>query len=143
MNKRLLLAVAAVSLSACPGQKASWTAHDAGPIALEFPCKPETAAAVTKCMRSDGALYAIAVVDKGVSPEQALQDTVEYAKGLQKTTVLAAEAFPVRWREERQFGMVESAVWYLGGKEYTIYVQYSSHKEPAELPEFFSKVKVK
>jgi len=143
MTKRLLLAVAALALSACPGKQASWTPYDAGKLTLEFPCKPETAAAVTKCMRSDGTTYALAVVDKGVSPEQALQDAVEYAKGLPKTEVLAAEAFPVKWREVRQFGMLESATWYLDGKEYTVSVQYSSNNVPRDLAEFFTKVKTK
>ncbi len=142
MTQRLLLAVAALALSACPAKQASWTPYDSGPLALEFPCKPETAAAVTKCMRPDGTIYALAVVDKGVTPEQALQDTVEYAKGLPKTTVLT-EAFPVKFVEERQFGKLESAVYYLAGKEYTVSVQYSSNQAPVELADFFAKVKTK
>ena len=142
MTKRLLLAVAAAALCACPAKKTSWTPYDAGKLTLEFPCTPQTAAAVTKCMRSDGTLYAVAVVEKGVSPEQALQDTVEYAKGLPKTTVLT-ETFPVKFVEERQFGKLESAVYYLDGKEYTASVQYSSNQVPPDLSDFFAKVKAK
>lgn len=143
MTKRLLLAVAALALSACPAKQASWTPYDAGKLTLEFPCKPETASAVTKCMRPDGALYQVAIVDKGVPAEQALRDAAEYAKGLPKTEVLSADAFPVKWREVRQFGMLESACWYLDGKEYTVSVQYSSQQAPPELPDFFAKVKTK
>ncbi len=143
MTKRLLLAVAALALSACPSDKVTWTPYESGKLSLEFPCKPETSAAVTKCMRSDGTLYALAVVDKGVSDAQALQDTVEYAKGLPKTEVLSADAFPVKFRETRQFGMLESAVWYLDGKEYTVSVQYSTQQVPPPMAEFFSKVKTK
>ncbi len=143
MTKRLLLAVAGLALCACPAKKASWTPYDAGKLTLEFPCTPATAAAATKCMRPDGALYQLAVVEKNVSPEQALQDAAEYAKGLPKTEVLAADAFPVKWREVRQFGMLESACWYFDGKEYTVSVQYSTQQVPAPMAEFFSKVKTK
>lgn len=144
MTHRSALATLAMffAVAACKSDTVTWTAHDAGPLSLEYPCKPETSAAVTKCMRPDGTVYSLAVVEKGVSAEQALQDTVEYAKGLPKTTVLT-ETFPVKFVEERQFGKLESAVYYLGGKEYTASVQYSSQQAPPQLQEFFSKVKVK
>jgi hypothetical protein len=143
MTKRLLLASALLALAACKPEKPVWKAHDAGPIALEFPCQPSTAAAVTKCMRPDGAEYSLATVEKGIPAEEELAQTVEYARAIPKGEVLEDSKFPVKWREIRQYGTLEAQVYYLAGKEYTVQVAYSSQQPPPQLGEFFSKVKVK
>lgn len=143
MTKPLLLAVFALSLSACPSSKVTWTTYDAGPLTLDFPCTPATAAAVTKCMRSDGAEYALEVVEKGIPAEEALAQIAEYAKAIPKGEVHDVSKFPVKWREVRQFGNFDFQVYYVDGKEYSVRVQYSAQQAPAAVAEFFSRVKVK
>lgn len=143
MNQRLLLASALLALAACKADKPAWKAHDAGPLSLEFPCQPATAAAVTKCMRPDGTEYALAVVEKGIPAEEELAQISEYARAIPKGEVLDVAQFPVKWREIRQYGVLESHVYYLDGKELTVSVAYSSNQPPPQLAEFFSKVKAK
>jgi hypothetical protein len=143
MTQRLLLAAALLALAACKADKPVWKAHDAGPLSLEFPCEPATAAAVTKCMRPDGAEYAVAVVEKGIPAAEELAQISDYAKAIPKGEVLDVGQFPVKWREIRQYGTLEAAVYYLDGKEFTVSVAYSSNQAPPQLAEFFSKVKTK
>ena len=61
--KKLIPAIFLAFLAAC-SSKPTWTEYKAGPVTMQFPCKPETAAAATKCMRSDGTTYKLDVVDK-------------------------------------------------------------------------------
>lgn len=143
MTKHLLLAVAALAVSACSSKQVTWQTYDAGPLSLEFPCTPSTAAAVTKCMRPDGAEFAVEVVSKDLTPEQELAQLTEYAQAIPKGTVIDTSKFPVKWIEVRQFGTFEFQVYYAQGKEYSVRVQYSSQQRPAAAEEFFSKVKVK
>jgi hypothetical protein len=143
MTKYLLLAVSALAMSACPSSKVTWTTHDAGPITVDFPCTPSTAAAVTKCMRPDGAEYALEVVEKGLPADQELAQLAEYAKAIPKGEVQDVSQFPVKWREVRQFGTFDFQVYYLDGKEYSVRVQYSAEKAPATVGEFFTRPKVK
>jgi hypothetical protein len=138
---RALLAAAFLSTLAC-NSKPLWRSHTVGPIAMEFPCEPASSMATVKCMRPDGTLYAIAVVDKTIPAEQELKEIAEYAQTLPKAEVLEASRFPLRWREVRQFRRLDSWLYYRDGKEYTATVDYSTDALPATGSEFFSKIKV-
>jgi len=121
----------------------SWTEYKTGPVTVQFPCKPSTAAAVTKCVRPDGSEYAIAVVDKeGISDEEELKQSKEYAENIPYGTLVKMDAFPLRWRESRRTVIIDSTLYYKGGKEYVVSVSYTTEKPPAITDEFLGKVKV-
>ncbi len=143
MTKRLLLVVAGLALSACSEKKVSWTTYDAGPLLVDFPCTPVTAAAATKCMLSDGAEYKLDVVEKGLPLDQEFAQVTEYAKAIPKGELVDIEKWPVKWREVRQFGNFEFWMYYLDGKEYTLSVQYATLKAPPTAAEFFARAKPK
>ncbi len=141
---KLIPAVAVALLLAC-SSKPTWTEYKAGPVAMQFPCTPSTAAAATKCMRSDGTLYKLDVVDKSsdkISPEDELKVAKEYAEQMQNAQLIQLDKYPVKWRESRRTTMAEMWLFYKDGKEYTASVEYSSPQPPAEAAEFFSKVVV-
>jgi hypothetical protein len=144
---KLIPAALVAALLAC-SSKPTWTEYKSGPITMQFPCTPETAAAATKCMRSDGANYKLEVVDKAdaegkpLTPEAQLAQAKEYAEQMQNATLLQLDKFPVKWRESRRTTMAELWLFYKDGKEYTVSVEYSSQQPPPELAEFFSKVTV-
>lgn len=136
-----LIPAALVALALACSSKPTWTEHKNGPITLQFPCGPETAATTTKCMRSDGTLFKVAIVDKGISPEEELAQAKEYAEQMQNAQLIQLDAYPVKWRESRRTTMIESWLYYKDGKEYVASVEYSSQQPPAEAAEFFSKIK--
>ena len=138
---RSILAGAFLLAAAC-SSKPVWRPHAAGPISMEFPCEPTASGARVKCMRPDGAEYALAIVDKTIPAEQELSEIAEYAKTLPKAEVFEATRFPLRWREVRQFRRLDSWLYYRDGKEYTATVDYSTEQLPATGAEFFSKIKV-
>ncbi len=141
MSKLIPAALFAVLL-AC-SSKPTWTETKVGPLTVQFPCKPETAAAATKCMRSDGTLYKLDVVDKSadkISPEDELKISKEYAEQMQNAQLIQLDKFPVKWRESRRTSMAEMWLFYKDGKEYTVSAEYSSPQPPPEMAEFFSKV---
>lgn len=141
MPKLIPAALFAVLL-AC-NSKPTWTEYKAGPVTMQFPCKPETAAAATKCMRSDGTLYKLDVVDKaGLSAEDDLKQALEYAEGIPNGQILQKDQFPVKWRESRRTQMAEIWLYYKDGKDYTLSVEYSSQQQPPEAAEFFAKAQV-
>jgi hypothetical protein len=133
------------ALLAC-NSKPTWTEYKSGPVTMQFPCKPETAAAATKCMRSDGALFKLDVVDKvdadgkPIASEAALKTANEYVEQMQNAQVVQINEFPVKWRETRRTSTAEMWLFYKEGKEYTFTVEYSAQKAPAEAAEFFSKI---
>jgi len=133
---------AALLLAACSG-KPTWKPYTAGPIAMEFPCEPTSSGTVVKCMRPDGAEYALAVVDKTIPADQELKEIAEYAQTLPKAEVFEATKFPLRWREVRQFRRLDSWLYFRDGKEYTATVNYSTDDLPATGAEFFSRIAVK
>lgn len=139
MSKLIPAALLAVLL-AC-SSKPTWTEYTAGPVTVQFPCKPETAAAATKCMRSDGTLYKIDVVDKGGTAEEALKQAKEYAEQMQNAQLIQLDKFPVKWRESRRTSLAEMWLFYKDGKEYTVSAEYSSQQPPPEVAEFFSRLK--
>src|SRR5512138_3743468 len=98
---------AVVSLAGCSGGKATWTAYDAGPLVVEFPCKPKPSGVAMKCMRPDGSEYAIRVVDKGLTPEAELAEARQYVREIPKGEVFDDSGFPLKWREVRQFFTIE------------------------------------
>jgi hypothetical protein len=141
MSKLIPAALFAVLL-AC-SSKPTWTEYKAGPVTVQFPCKPETAAAATKCMRSDGSTYKLETVDKaGIPAAEELTQAKEYVEQMQNAQVLQLEAFPVKWKESRRTSMAELWLFYKDGIEYTISVDYSSPQPPPEAVEFFSKLSV-
>jgi len=136
------LLVAALLLSAACNTKPTWRPHTAGPIAMEFPCQPTASGAVVKCMRPDGAEYALAIVDKTIPADQELKEIAEYAQSLPKAEVFEATRYPLRWREVRQFRRLDSWLYYQDGKEYTATVNYSTDELPAAGAEFLSRIKI-
>ncbi len=139
---KLILAALFALLLAC-SSKPTWREYKTGPITMQFPCSPNTSAAVTKCVRPDGSEYAIAVVDKGgISDEEELKQSKEYAENIPYGTLVNMEAFPLRWRESRRTVIIDSTLYYKGGKEYVVSVSYTTEKPPAITEEFLSKVKV-
>ncbi len=146
MSKLIPAALFAVLL-AC-SSKPTWTEHKNGPISLQFPCKPETAAAATKCMRSDGTLFKLDVVDKvdgegkPITAEDELKTAKEYAEQMQNAQLIQLDKYPVKWKESRRTTMAEMWLFYKDGKEYTVSVEHSSQQAPAEAAEFFSKIQM-
>ncbi len=141
MSKLTAAAVLALAAVAC-SSKPTWTEYKNGPITVQFPCAPETAAAATKCMRSDGTVYKLDVVDKSMSAEDALKEAKDYAEQAQKAELLQTDKYPVKWREARRSTGVESWLYFKDNKEYTVSVEWSTQAEPAEAAEFFSKVQM-
>ena len=139
MNK-LIPAFLIAAMVACGG-KPTWTEHKAGPVSMQFPCKPSTAAAVTKCIRSDGSTFALAIVQKDVPDEEELKQTKEYADGIPNGELIKMDAFPLKWREKRRAEIVDSVLYYKGGVEYVVSLAYTSEKPPDIAEEFFAKVK--
>jgi hypothetical protein len=140
MSKLIPAALFAVLL-AC-SSKPTWTEYKSGPVNMQFPCTPQTASAATKCMRSDGSLYKLDVVDKGISPEEELAQAKEYAEQMQNAQLIQLDKYPVKWRESRRTTMAEMWLFYKDGKEYTVSVEYTTQQPPQESAEFFSKLKV-
>ena len=146
MSKLTSAALFAVLL-AC-SSKPTWTEYKAGPVTMQFPCKPETAAAATKCMRSDGTTYKLDVVDKvdadgkPLTAEADLAQAKEYAEQMQNATMIQLDKFPVKWRESRRTSMAELWLFYKDGKDYTLSAEYSSQVAPAEVAEFFAKANI-
>lgn len=146
MSKLIPAALFAVLL-AC-SSKPTWTEYKAGPITMQFPCKPETAAAATKCMRSDGTLFKLDVVDKvnaegkPITPEEELTTAKEYAEQMQNAQLMQLDKYPVKWRESRRTTMAEMWLFFKDGKEYTASVEYSSQQPPAEAADFFAKIQM-
>lgn len=138
-----IAAAALLVLAACGEKKVTWTAHDAGPIVVEFPCPPKESGVAMKCMRPDGSEYALRTVEKGLAPEAQLTEVREYMRGIPKGEVFAEEAFPLKWREVRQFTTVDSLLYYVDGKELTLSVSYPAPPAPKETEEFFSRAKLK
>lgn len=138
---KLILAALFAVLLAC-NSKPTWTEYKAGPLTVQFPCTPETAAAATKCMRSDGTLYKVDVVDKAsTSAADELKQAKEYAEQMQNAQLIQLDKFPVKWRESRRTSMAEMWLFYQDGKEYTVSAEYSSQQPPPEMAEFFTKIK--
>jgi hypothetical protein len=142
MTRRLPISSLLLLLAACT-PKPDWHAYDAGPIAMEFPCEPEHSAAVVKCMMSDGARYGLATVDKGIPADQELAQIRQYVRTQPQTKVLDVDGFPVKWREVRRFRKVDSWLYYLDGKEYTVFVDFPTEKAPPTAAKFFARVKPK
>ncbi len=140
MNKVILGALLALAL-AC-NSKPSWTEYASGPLKMQFPCTPNTSAAVTKCLRSDGTEYALAVVDKGISDADELKQAKEYAEAIPNGELVKMDAYPLRWRESRRTVAVDNVLYYKGGKGYVVSVSYTTEKAPAIVQEFFDKVKM-
>jgi uncharacterized lipoprotein NlpE involved in copper resistance len=146
MTKHFLAAaaVAALTLVGCRNKNATWTAHDAGVLTIEFPCVPKaTGGENMKCTRSDGTEYALRVVQKGLDPQAELAEALDYVREIPKGEVFQDKQFPLRWREVRQFGVLDFLMFYLDGKEYTLSVQYFSPPPPKEMDDFFAKAKAK
>lgn len=137
---KLIPAALLALLLAC-NSKPTWTEYQAGPISMQFPCKPSTASAVTKCVRPDGTEYAVSVVDKGLSDDEELKQSKEYAENIPYGTLIKMDAFPLRWRESRRTVIIDSMLYYKGGKEYVVSVSYTTEKAPAIVDEYFGKVK--
>lgn len=142
---KLIPAALLAALVAC-SSKPTWSEYKTGPVTMQFPCKAETAAAATKCMRSDGTLFKLDVVDKvdgegkAISNEAALQTAKEYVEQMQNAQVVQIDKFPVKWRETRRTSAAEMWLLYKDGKEYTFTVEHSSQQAPPETAEFFSKI---
>jgi hypothetical protein len=142
-NLALAAFAALMTLSACADRKPTWTAFDAGPLSIEFPCSPKKTDIGAKCMRSDGAEYALRTVQKDLTPEEQLAEARAYMHEIPKGEVLADGGFPLRWREVRQFFKLESVMYYEDGKEMTLSVQYNTQDPPKETDEFFARAKPK
>jgi hypothetical protein len=138
---KLIPAALLALLFAC-NSKPTWTEHKNGPLTMQFPCSPSTAAAVTKCVRTDGTEYSLAVVDKGISDEEELKQSKEYAENIPYGELVKMDAFPLRWREGRRTVKMDSMLYYKGGKEYVVSIAYTTEKAPAIVDEFFGKVKM-
>ncbi len=141
MKKLTLAALLCSSLLACDS-KPTWTEYKAGPLTMQFPCTPSTSAAVTKCTRPDGTEYALAVVEKGVSDEEEMKQSKEYAENIPYGELVQMDKFPLRWREGRRQTKVDSMLYYKGGKEYVVSIAYTTEKAPPIVDEYFGKVKV-
>jgi hypothetical protein len=138
---KLIPATLLAALLACSG-KPTWTEYKSGPVTMQFPCTPTTSASVTKCVRSDGTEFSLAVVKKDIPDQEELQQSKEYAEGIPNAQVLKADAFPVQWRESRRTGTIDAVLYYKGGVEYVVSVTYSSEQPPPIDAEFLGKVKV-
>lgn len=136
-------AAALVALCACGGGTVSWTAHDAGPLVVEFPCTPKASGVAMKCMRKDGSEYALRTVQKDLSPEEELAQAREYVREIPKGEVFDDAAFPLKWREVRQFHTIDFQMYYVDGQELTLSVQYPAPPAPKQTGEFFSRAKLK
>lgn len=137
---RLLPPILFLALAACSA-KPTWHPQQVGPIALAFPCDPHQDAAVLKCTTPDGAVYALTTVDKRLSPGDELTQMREYLDTEPKVQVFAEQAFPVEWRENRQFAKLDSRLLYADGVEYTASVQFVTEQPPPAAAKFFSSVK--
>ncbi len=141
MRKLIVSIAAATALAGC-SSKPNWQEHKVGALTVTFPCTPEQSSATTKCGMSDGTNFSVAVVDKTLTPEQQLAETKQYVEQLPNTQVIKLDAFPLRWRETRRATVADVAQYYVGNKEYTLTVDYTSTQPPALAQEFFGKVKV-
>lgn len=142
MTRSVLAAAVLAAATAC-NSEVVWREHTAGPVTVQFPCEPKASGTVVKCMRSDGAEYALAVTSRSVPAEQELQEMTQYAETLPKAEVLKKGAFPLRWREVRQFRRLDSWLYFEDGKEYTVTVNYSTDALPKTAEEFFGKLVLK
>jgi hypothetical protein len=139
--RKLIVSLAALTTLAGCSSKPSWQEHKVGALSVTFPCPPEQSAATTKCGLSDGTNFAVAVVDKELTPEQQLAETKQYVEQLPNTDVVKLDAFPLRWRERRRAEVREALQYYIDKKEYTLTVDYTTTAAPATVEEFFGKVK--
>ena len=139
--RKLIVSLATLTALAGCSSKPNWQEQKVGALTVTFPCKAEQAAATTKCGLSDGTNFAVAVVDKELTPEQQIAETKEYVEQLPNTDVIKIDAFPLRWRERRRAEVREAQQYYFDKKEYTLTVDYNSTTAPATVEEFFSKVK--
>ncbi len=147
MLKLIPAAALLAAVLAC-NTKPTWTEYKSGPVTLQFPCSPSTAAAVTTCTRPDGTEYSLSVVEKKsdagqpLTDEEEIKQSKEYAENIPYGEVLKMDAFPLHWREGRRQVKADCMLWYKGGKEYVATVAYTTEKPPQTLQEFFDKVKV-
>lgn len=143
VGMRTLAAVVLLGLTACGSRKVTWVPHDAGPIVVEFPCAPKTSGVAVKCMRTDGSEYALRTVDKGLPLDAELAEARDYVREIPKGEVFEDAAFPLKWREVRQFHTIDFQMYYADGKELTLSVQYPTPPAPKETAEFFARAKPK
>jgi hypothetical protein len=139
--RKPILSIAGLALLAGCSPKPEWQEQDVDGLKVTFPCKPSKAAATTKCGLSDGTNFAVAVVEKELTPEQQLAETKQYVEQLPQTEVIKLDAFPLKWRETRRSVKADVVQYYIGKKEYTLTVDYTTTETPATAAEFFSKVK--
>jgi len=143
MRTLLVSAVALLALAGCGEKKVTWTAHDAGAIIVEFPCQPKPSGIAMKCMRPDGSEYALRTVEKGLTPEAELAEARDYVREIPKGEVFEDAAFPLKWREVRQFSTIDFQMYYVDGKELTLSVEYPAPPAPKTTEEFFQRAKLK
>lgn len=141
--RSIVTAAALLALTACGEKKVTWTAHDAGTIVVEFPCSPKPSGVAVKCMRSDGSEYALRTVEKGLAPDAELAEARDYIREIPKGEVFDDAAFPLKWREVRQFTTIDFLMYYVDGKELTLSVAYPVSPAPIQTAEFFSRAKPK
>lgn len=139
--RKIMLSLVGLALLAGCSSKPDWQEHKVDALTVTFPCKPEKAAATTKCGLSDGTNFAVAVVDKDLTPEQQLAETKQYVEQLPQTETLKIDAFPLKWRETRRSQKADVVQYYIDKKEYTLTVDYTTTETPATAGEFFAKVK--
>ncbi len=132
--------IALLALSACTA-KPTWHPQQVGPVSLAFPCEPHRSAAVLKCTTSDGSEYALTTIEKHLSPGDELKQMQEYLSTEPKVQVFAGQAFPLEWRENRQFAKLDSRLLYTDGEEYTASVQFVTKQPPPTAAQFFSSVR--
>jgi len=139
--RTLLLSLAALTALAGCNSKPDWQEQKVGVLTVTFPCKPAQFAATTKCGLSDGTNFAIAVVEKELTPDQQLAETKQYVEQLPQTEVIKIDGFPLKWRETRRSQKADMVQYYFDKKEYTLTVDYTTSDVPAIAAEFFGKVK--
>ncbi len=139
MTRRLAPAVL-LTFAACSA-KPTWHPQQIGPIAVAFPCQPHRSAAVLKCTTRDGAVYALTTVEKHVPPDEELKQMREYLTTEPKVQVFAGQAFPLEWRENRQFAKLDSRLLYADGVEYTASIQFVTEQPPRAAAQFFASVR--
>jgi hypothetical protein len=141
MSKLLVTFAALAALLACSSTP-TWREQKVGPLALQFPCEPQSSGSVVKCSLSDGTEFSVATIEKKLPDAEEIAQTKQYVEGIPNSQLLKGDAFPLRWRESRRTVIFDATLYYVGGVEYVVGVSYTTTSAPPIAAEFVSKVKL-
>ena len=139
---KLIVAVAAMSAVLACSSKPTWRDQKVGPLALQFPCEPQSSGSVVKCSLSDGTEFSVTTIEKKLSDAEEIAQTRQYVEGIPNSQLLKGDAFPLQWRESRRTVIFDGTLYYVKGIEYVVGVSYTTTSAPPIAAEFVSKVKV-